>query len=129
MSKRTLGGLSSRLLEQVDGEENKEKKDEGKEDETEQKENPQLDLEDQDEEEETDEDITGFVKNPRKEKPKQEETHQRKTFLIEKDLLKWMKAEAKRYGHGFYVDFVNASLKLGKKRYEEAKKTKKNKSK
>lgn len=75
------------------------------------------------------EDITEFVKNPRKNKTKQEETHQRKTFLIEKDLLRWMQSESKRYGHGFYVDFVNASLKLGKKRYEEAKKAKKNRSK
>jgi hypothetical protein len=78
--------------------------------------------------EETEEDITKLVKNPRKDKTKQEETHQRKTFLIEKDLLKWMQSESKRYGHGFYVDFVNASLKLGKKRYEKAKKAK-NKSK
>lgn len=64
------------------------------------------------------------TKNPRKQKKKKEETHQRKTFLIEKEMLEWMKKEARRYGHGFYIDFINFSLKLGREKYEEAKKKK-----
>jgi hypothetical protein len=119
--KRTLGGLSSKLLEQI-GEENEPLEDEGKEEIVlETREDPHPDSKDQDE------DLVEFVKNPRKEKQKKEDTHERKTFLIEKELIHWMKSESKKYGHGFYVDFVNASLRLGKQKYEEAKKTKKSK--
>lgn len=133
MSKRTLGGLSSRLLEQVDHEEKEElekekmDKDELKEDETEQKENPQLDPEDQDEDEESEEEDTDLIEylQRRKKRKKQEETHTRKTFLVENDMLAWMKKQAKKYGHGFYTDFVNMSFKLGKEQLEAAERAKK----
>lgn len=111
-TQRTLGGLSSKLLEDPELEDD------------EQKENPNQISTDQGGNESEENIVADFVKNPRKEKRKQEETHQRKTFLVEKELLKWMRVEARRYGHGFYVDFVNASLRLGKQRYEEAKKRK-----
>jgi hypothetical protein len=124
--KRTLGGLSSKLLEQI-GEENEPLEDEGKEEiALETREDPRPASKDQDEDLQ-DEDLVEFVKNPRKEKQKKEDTHERKTFLIEKELIHWMKSESKKYGHGFYVDFVNASLRLGKQKYEEAKKAKKSK--